>query len=185
MNCFDYHRDISIHWEIKRLEWPVRKSAHEVNTAGSDNPQIILSQSVWSIRFTATMDMGTFHLWGGIELSRLESILDKWGVKIIAITFPSSCCYHNWTLINSFDTHRQYKNKLRYCLFEVFSIFQTWRHEYRGSMASNLPGLKESLLYRLESWFIWGALMRKAGHTDDDVGGVFIFNSCPLHSCIS
>ena len=33
---------------------------------------IMSSQSVRSIRFTATIEMGTFHLWGAIELSILD-----------------------------------------------------------------------------------------------------------------
>ena len=33
---------------------------------------IILSQSVLPIQLTAKMEMGTFHLWGAIELSTLD-----------------------------------------------------------------------------------------------------------------
>ena len=48
----------------KELDY-VRKSAHEVIKSST----IMLSQSVRSIRFTATIEMGTFHLRGAIELS--------------------------------------------------------------------------------------------------------------------
>ena len=54
----------------KELDY-VRKSAHEV-IKWFKSSTIILSQSVWSIWFTATMEMGTFHLWGTIELSILD-----------------------------------------------------------------------------------------------------------------
>ena len=33
---------------------------------------MISSQSVWSILLTATIEIGTFHLWGAIELSILD-----------------------------------------------------------------------------------------------------------------
>ena len=46
----------------------VRKSAHEFDKCFKSST-MISSQSVWSTRFTATMEMGTFHLWDAIELS--------------------------------------------------------------------------------------------------------------------
>ena len=49
----------------------VRKSAHGVDKCFKSST-MISSQSVWSIQFTATMEMGTFHLWGAIELSILD-----------------------------------------------------------------------------------------------------------------
>ena len=60
MKCDDNHLFITIHWEIKRIG--LRK---EISTRGDkcfESSTMISSQSVWSIRFTATMEMGTFHL---------------------------------------------------------------------------------------------------------------------------
>ena len=52
----------------KELDY-VRKSAQSDQWFKSYT--IMLSQSVRSIRFTATMEMGTFHLWGAIKWSIL------------------------------------------------------------------------------------------------------------------
>ena len=68
--CNDNHLFISIHWEVKRI-W-LRKKISTQGDKWFKSFTIILSQSVWSIRFTATMEMGTFHLWSAIELSILD-----------------------------------------------------------------------------------------------------------------
>ena len=66
----DNHLFISIHLKIKRIG--LRKKISTWGDKWFKSSTIILSQSVWSIRFTATMEMGTFHLWGAIELSILD-----------------------------------------------------------------------------------------------------------------
>ena len=58
---------ISIHWKSKELEY-IRK----ISTRGDKwfkSSTIISRQSIWSIRFTATMKMGALHLWCAIILS--------------------------------------------------------------------------------------------------------------------
>ena len=60
MKCNDNHLFISIHWEIKRIS--LRKKISIRGDKWFKSSTIIYSQSVWSIRFTATMEMGTFHL---------------------------------------------------------------------------------------------------------------------------
>ena len=60
MKCNDNHLFISIHWEIERIGL-----CKKISTWGDKwfkSSTIISSQSVWSIRFTATMEMGTFNL---------------------------------------------------------------------------------------------------------------------------
>ena len=60
MKCNDNHLFIPYIGKSKELDY-VRKSAHGVKVVQIIH-QIISSQSVWSIRFTATMEMGIFHL---------------------------------------------------------------------------------------------------------------------------
>ena len=60
MKCNDNHLFISIHWEIKRILDNIRKSARGDQWFKSSI--IMSSQSVRSIRFTATMELGIFHL---------------------------------------------------------------------------------------------------------------------------
>ena len=56
----DNHLFISIHWEIKRIG--LRKKISTLGDKWFKSSTIISSQSEWSIRLTATMEMGTFHL---------------------------------------------------------------------------------------------------------------------------
>ena len=60
----------SFPWEIKRIG--LNKKISTWGDTWFKSSTIILSQSVWSIRFTATMKTGTFHLWDAIELSILD-----------------------------------------------------------------------------------------------------------------
>ena len=83
------HDNIDPNWAIEVCKWSVtiticsfpyigkskeldyvRKSARGDQWFKSST--IMSSQSVRSIRFTATMEMGTFHLWGAIEWSILD-----------------------------------------------------------------------------------------------------------------
>ena len=60
MKCNDNPLFISIHWEIKRILDYIRKSARGDQCFKSSI--IMSSQSVKSIRFTATMELGIFYL---------------------------------------------------------------------------------------------------------------------------
>ena len=60
MKCDDNHLFTTIHWEIKRIG--LRKEISTRSDKCFESSTMISSQSVWSIRFTATMEMGTFHL---------------------------------------------------------------------------------------------------------------------------
>ena len=85
------HDNIDPNWAIEVCKWSVtiticsfpyigkskeldyvRKSARSDQWFKSST--IMSSQSVRSKRFTATMEMGTFHLWGAIEWSILDQI---------------------------------------------------------------------------------------------------------------